>query len=75
MVERHNDHNSAAQKINGSYPDFSKCWPGFNDGLGWIHIPNIRLFEAELNPILAEKYFVYTSETICINSILFPNGS
>lgn len=75
MIKRHYDHDSAAQKINGGYPDFSGCYPGFSDSLGWIHIPKIRLFEAELNPILAEKYFVYTRETICTSSILFPNGS
>lgn len=53
MIERHNDHNAAAQKINRGYPDLSECWPGFSDGLGWIHIPNIQLFASVLNPILA----------------------
>ena len=53
MVERHDDHNGAAQKINGSYPDFRGSYPGFSDGLGCIHIPNIRLIAIVLNPILA----------------------
>ena len=44
MVERHDDHNGAAQKINGCDPDFCGCYSGFGDGLGWIHIPKIRLF-------------------------------
>lgn len=49
MVKRHDDHNSAAQKINGRYP-------GFSDGLGCIHTSKIRLFAPVLNPILAIRY-------------------
>ena len=75
MVERHDDHNSAAQKIDRGYPDLSGCYPGFSDGLGWIHIPNIQLFAPDNKPDTCYKKFVYKTETICINSIRFPKGS
>src|ERR1700744_2880371 len=45
MVQRHNYHDGTAQKVDRSYP-------GFCDGLSWIHFRRYNLFETGLTRYL-----------------------